>query len=138
MTKHMRSDPREGDIAVFESHKAFNGTYAAQIFYDVVPPLRAGGAQLFVVSTEDLDKDLHERKFFRYISAAERMLLQGHPAAKSSMLNSTMGRHAAGNAYAVPMVGAVAAPMLKQVGLYQPKHLSLKDMVAAIGYSAAT
>lgn len=67
------------------------------------------------MSVDDLDKPEHERAVFRPLREAERFKLQGHQGELAELMNATLARHAAGNAYAVPMVAQVVLPMLRDI-----------------------
>ena len=70
---------------------------------------------MFLMSVDDLDKPENERAVFRPLLETERFKLQGHPGELAELMNDTLARHAAGNAYAVPMVAQVVLPMLRDI-----------------------
>ena len=114
-------------IAVFDPHRAPEKKWKSPVHYDVVPVLRTMGPPYFVISLWDLDKPTHEKAFFRFLTVGERYVLQGHRAEYSSFAKTP--RHAlkmTGNAYAVPMLTAVLAPMLEVTGQSFVANLNVK------------
>ena len=104
-----------GAIAVVETHRAPDRKYKAQIFYDVVPPLRAGGNPLFLMSTCDIEKPQAVRKLSRPLVVKERLLLQGQPVEYAEWMSPSLCTHVAGNAWAVPAIASVLIPMLQEI-----------------------
>ena len=70
---------------------------------------------MFLMPVDDLHKPENERMVFRPLLEKERFKLQGHPGELADLMNVTLARHAAGNAYAVPMVAQVVLPMLRDI-----------------------
>ena len=110
-----KDNEHSGSIAVIETGRGFDRKYHAQVWYDIVPPLRACGVALFLISVDDCHLPLKDRRFFRHLSISERFMLQGHPASTSSDMGPHLARHACGNAYATTMVAMVTLPMARQV-----------------------
>ena len=48
-----KDNEHSGSIAVIETGRGFDRTYRAQVWYDIVPPLRATWAALFIISVDD-------------------------------------------------------------------------------------
>ena len=90
---------------------------------DLVPTLTTSNRYLFVFSTDDLDEPLGKRAFARFLLPAERMALQGFPLAYAEFIPEGMHVKASGNAYPVPVVGAVLFPILRQLGNLEPGTL---------------
>ena len=65
---------------------------------------------------------MHQRRFFRLLTDSERFALQGHPTDYARFLNNkAASRSMTGNAFGIPMVASVVAPLLLQS--FQPKPI---------------
>ena len=70
---------------------------------------------MFLMSVDDLHKQENERMVFRPLLEKERFKLQGHPGELTDLMKVCLARHAAGNAYAVPMAAQVVLPVLRDI-----------------------
>ena len=105
-----------GTIAIFELGRGFGKSYPVQVSYDHVPPLRASGAELFVVSVEDCKlKPPLEQRFCRRLHESERLALQGHAPSFAEYMPKSLAKFSAGNAWAVPSVACICIPMLREI-----------------------
>ena len=68
-----------------------------------------------VVSVADIEKPVHERRVWRFLTEAERWTLIGHKPEYSTCTGKTAGRKLTGNSFPVPMLAAVVIPMLEAV-----------------------
>eukprot|EP00401_Gymnodinium_catenatum_P061812 CAMPEP_0117500544 /NCGR_PEP_ID=MMETSP0784-20121206/22830_1 /TAXON_ID=39447 /ORGANISM="" /LENGTH=644 /DNA_ID=CAMNT_0005295755 /DNA_START=35 /DNA_END=1965 /DNA_ORIENTATION=+ len=104
-----------GSILVFEVDRAKGKTYKQRMVVDAVPCLRTCNKYMFVMSTHDLDLPDEKREIFRWLMCQERPALQGVSPTAARYLTANNVIHACGNAYPVPMVAAVLAPVLDQI-----------------------
>ena len=82
-----------------------------------VPSMRCKGPEFFVVSTDDIDVAPQKRRYFRFLTKEERLLLQGlDPDYLSYLSPPTFALHVAGNAFSKSMVGAAFTPILQTLG----------------------
>ena len=79
-----------------------------------VPTLTTRNFYLVVMSVRDIVSGTpdDQREYFRKLTGAERLALQGFPQGVSSLLPPWLVAHAAGNAYPPPLIIAVLGPML--------------------------
>ena len=114
----VREDVRNGvagRIAIVEIHRAFNKVYPPQVTYDTMPPLRACGQPLWLMSTEDIFEPEETRRLSRKLADMERLRLQGHPYDTAMAMPAQLAKFAAGNAWAVPALACTILPILKEV-----------------------
>ena len=105
-----------GTIAIIDIDRAPSRAYKTVLMYDIVPPLRCKGPSYFLISTGDLHLQRADRQYFRFLTDAERYKLQGHdPNLHAVMRSGNFSLRVTGNAYAVPMVGAVVVPILNMM-----------------------
>ena len=112
-----------GGLACVPLDRAAGKVYKQTVNIDLVPTLTTSNRYLFVFSTDDLDEPLGKRAFARFLLPAERMALQGFPLAYAEFIPEGMHVKASGNAYPVPVVGAVLFPILRQLGNLEPGTL---------------
>jgi len=112
-----------GEIAVFEVDRALNKKFGGVLQYDTVPSLRVKGHDMFIASVRDVvaEAPIRERAFHRLLTIRERFMLQGQPAEDASKLKLTMAKFASGNAFAVPMVASMVAPLLVLASAYKKR-----------------
>ncbi|CAE7521126.1 mthTIM [Symbiodinium sp. CCMP2592] len=113
------------DIICFPADRASGKTYARVYQKNMVPTLTTAGMYLFLVSVGCLRKPDDKRRYFRFLDSTERLTLQGFKKDVLASSPDCLRRKAAGNAYPVPLVAAVLAPMLQQ--LSQPDLQSELD-----------
>ena len=102
------------DILIFPLDRAEGKVYVRRFSKNVAPTLTTTNKYLFVASL-DLDKEHSKRKFFRFLHPSERMLLQGFPADVLDDASDALRVHGSGNAYPVPVMMAVLAPILTEI-----------------------
>ena len=112
---------RAGKWVCFDLDRSANAIYNAQLFYDKVGPLRCNGPHYFIICLDGITAQSFDSRppipcgcrCHRLLSISERFELQGHD---SDVLHCLRGaclqRHASGNAYPVPMLGAVTIPLM--------------------------
>lgn len=104
------------DLVCYPLDRADNKCYKRQVCKDKVPTLLTGNSYLFL-SDVQVEKEDHERAFFRFLLPEERFTLQGFPACiASSFKSSALQIKASGNAYPVPLIGAALAPLVALIG----------------------
>ena len=113
-------DGKAGKLAIFEIDRAFDKVYRKTLKYDQIPTLRTHGPDYFMISCDDvtpsdLDNDDVEKRVCRYLQESDRYKLQGHEAFLAQSSSQRLAFHLTGNAYATPMVGAVALPMIEAI-----------------------
>ena len=113
-------DGKAGKLAIFEIDRAFDKVYRKTLKYDQIPTLRTHGPDYFMISCDDvtpsdLDNDDVEKRVCRYLQKSDRYKLQGHEAFLAQSSTQRLAFHLTGNAYATPMVGAVALPMIEAI-----------------------
>jgi hypothetical protein len=109
---------RVAEFAVIEIDRDPNGVFGKIIQYDRIPTLRTKGPEFLIVSLNDLHLPPMDRACHRLLSNSERFALQGHPHSNHLHCPSqALSRYASGNAFAVPMVAAVAGPMVNSLFL---------------------
>lgn len=126
---------RAGRVATFETGRDPTNLFSAKIFYDCTPALRTKGPEIFLMSTWDINKPEMERAFHRPLHDRERFLLQGHSADLLDMFpDKTSAWAACGNAYAVPQLASMVAPMLRRSALMDSaaRHLNEEQLRSLI------
>ena len=103
------------DIVCFPADRASGKTYARVYQKNMVPTLTTSGMYLFLVSVGCLRKPDDKRRYFRFLDSTERLTLQGFKKDVLASSPDCLRRKASGNAYPVPLVAAVLAPMLLQL-----------------------
>jgi site-specific DNA-cytosine methylase len=104
------------DICVVDLSRKQTSKFNNRKYYDVLPTLTTGGPALFLISTHDVGAPDESREFLRYLTLEERFAAQGHRKGFAHMVpHITAGRKATGNAFAVPMLGAILLPMLYEI-----------------------
>ena len=103
------------DIICFPADRAGGKTYARVYQKNMVPTLTTSGMYLFLVSVGCLRKPDNKRRYFRFLDSTERLTLQGFRKDVLASSPDCLRRKASGNAYPVPLVAAVLAPMLQQL-----------------------
>ena len=103
------------DIICFPADRASGKTYARVYQKNMVPTLTTSGMYLFLVSVGCLRKPDNKRRYFRFLDSTERLTLQGFKKDVLASSPDCLRRKASGNAYPVPLVAAVLAPMLQQL-----------------------
>jgi hypothetical protein len=84
-----------------------------QLMFDCVPSLRVKGPTFLLMSVEDLGRCSDEhRRIFRFLTPAERFVLQGHDRKYAQLVGKKFALSLTGNAYPVPLLGAVLVPMV--------------------------
>ena len=101
------------EVAVFDIDRAHGMKWKSNIAFDQVPAIRTKSPEFFLVSCDDLDLPVRERRFFRLMEDDERLALQGHPMDFARFFkNSALIRTATGNAFAIPMCCEVVGPLM--------------------------
>ena len=104
------------DLVCYPLDRADGKCYKRQVCKDKVPTLTTSNSYLFV-SDAQVEKEDHQRAFFRFLLPEERFTLQGFPAKiASSFKSQALQIKAAGNAYPVPLIGAALAGIVKRIG----------------------
>lgn len=105
------------DVCIFHLDRAENKVYDQIVSLNIAPTLTTRNKCLFVACVEGItqNKPDAEREYFRYLTNAERLMLQGFPPALANDLPRYDACRAAGNAFPVPGLIAVIHPMLKAV-----------------------
>jgi site-specific DNA-cytosine methylase len=109
---------KAGTVAAMELHRKAGGSFRPVLVYDKVPALQAQCNSTFVIRVEEAvaEVPVAERTIFRLITARERFMLQGHdPSLAAHTPSGRCATRLTGNAFAVPMVGAVVIPMIEQI-----------------------
>ena len=115
LEKRDKGQLAETDVVCFPLDRGSNKAYVRQYTTNLAPTLTTSNKYLFVVSVGCLRKPEAERRFFRFLDSTERLTLQGF---KKSVLSTSSGAlriKASGNAYPVPLLAAVLAPLLQQL-----------------------
>ena len=102
------------DVCIFHLDRAENKTYDQIVSLNVAPTLTTRNQYLFVACVEGItqNKPDAEREYFRYLTNAERLMLQGFPPALANDLTPNSAFTGAGNAFPVPGMIAVMQPMI--------------------------
>ena len=93
--------------------KAYNQTYTV----NAVPTLKTGNRYLMAMSVHDLHKTDSEREIMRWVLPQERPGLQGCSKNVTLRLDAAGTIHACGNAFPVPVLGAVLAPIVNAIAM---------------------
>lgn len=121
-----KGDLLSGDVAVWPLDRAEGKIYKRRFSQNIVPTLTTTNKYLFISSLEGPEKD---RKFFRFLSPTERMLLQGFHGSTLADTSEALRIKGSGNAYPVPLMIAALAPLLKEIkkglGVKPSSHQSL-------------
>ena len=105
----------EDDITVVSIDRAVDKLWSAPLLRNAVPTLTTHNGWLFLLSCDVVKPDA-DRKFFRFLHAAERLPLHGFSPGIAKLLPSAnMCVKAAGNAYAASTLGAAMAPILSLI-----------------------
>ena len=105
----------ETDVVCFPLDRGSNKAYVRQYTTNLAPTLTTSNKYLFVVSVGCLRKPEAERRFFRFLDSTERLTLQGFKKSVLSTSSEALRIKASGNAYPVPLLAAVLAPLLQQL-----------------------
>lgn len=108
-----------GDVCIFHLDRRENKVFAQLVSLNMAPTLTTRNQYLFVASVEGItqNKPDAEREFFRYLTNAERLVLQGFPPELANDLTHNSALKGAGNAFPVPVMCANLHPMLKAVSI---------------------
>ncbi|CAK9077864.1 unnamed protein product [Durusdinium trenchii] len=109
-----KGDAVSSDIIVFPLDRAEGKVYVRRFSKNIVPTLTTTNKYLFLASL-DLEMPEKDRKFFRFLSSTERMLLQWFDADTLYDCSDALRIKGAGNAYPVPLIIAVVAPLLMEI-----------------------
>ena len=107
-----KGDAVSSDIIVFPLDRAEGKVYVRRFSKNIVPTLTT--TNMFLASL-DLEMPEKDRKFFRFLSLTERMLLQGFDADTLYDCSDALRIKGAGNTYPVPLIIAVVAPLLMEI-----------------------
>ena len=107
-------DVGEEDIVIFPLDRAEGKVYVRRFSTNCCPTLTTTNKYLFVASM-DFTKQEKQQRFFRFLHPSERMLLQGFPANVLEGCTDALRVQGSGNAYPVPLMVAVLAPILSEI-----------------------
>ena len=80
--------------------------------------MRVKGPDLFIMSLYGLHLPPAERAFHRWLHDKERFTLQGHSAENHEYMPSQrLARDATGNAFTVPLITSVVAPLVNRIAM---------------------
>jgi len=105
------------DVCIFHLDRAEGKVFAQSVSLNVAPTLTTRNQYLFVACVEGITKNKPdaEREYFRYLTNAERLMLQGFPPALANDLTRNDALRGTGNAFPVAGLIAVMHPMLSAV-----------------------
>eukprot|EP00959_Pyramimonas_sp_CCMP1952_P462391 9483157-Pyramimonas_sp.AAC.1 len=99
-------------VVIFDLDRSFGKGWKPNIAYDGAPTFTTKTTKLFVASLTDLDMNPLDRMHRRLLVPQERVAMQGHGPAVAQFLTESALVKACGNAFLVPMIGAVVVPIL--------------------------
>ena len=112
------------DIVIFPLDRAEGKVYVRRFSKNCCPTLTTTNKYLFVASM-DFGKQESQQRFWRFLHPSERMLLQGFPSSVLEGFSDALRVQGSGNAYPIPLMVAVLAPILSEI----------KDSIAAHEHS---
>ena len=115
LEKRDKGQLAETDVVCFPLDRGSNRAYVRQYTTNLAPTLTTSNKYLFVVSVGCLRKPEAARRFFRFLDSTERLTLQGFKKNVLSASSEALRVKASGNAYPVPLLAAVLAPLLQQL-----------------------
>jgi len=103
-------------VFAFDADRLVANKYSAQLVFDRAPVMRTKGPEIFVISADDIDAPIPQKRIFRYLTDRERFRLHGHDSAFAACSPSrNLILSVTGNAYAVPMLERAVSPLIKAV-----------------------
>jgi len=103
------------DIACVDLQRRFDRVWAPNINFDRFPCITTKNRSLFLLSMWDRDEKPGDRMLHRYLSLAERFILQGMRPEYAGFLQKHAAYNVAGNACPPPLVAVVALPLLESI-----------------------
>ena len=107
---------RPTDLIVIGADRPLHGVFTSGQTVNMCPTLTSRNRYLYVIDAGEASRStpFDERRFSRWITASERMAVQGFPPDVCAQLVSWgLCLKASGNAYPPPLIAAVLVPMLR-------------------------
>ena len=130
---------KAGALAVFDIDRAVGCVRRTQIVYDKIMSLKCKGPNMFVISTDDIDAAIPEKKVHRFITLRDRFTLQGQDGSYADLCQTQrQAMKLTGNACATLQTAAVLLPMIEKAmlvgalsaqGLQRVPKRQLLDMI---------
>lgn len=124
------------DIVIFPLDRAEGKVYVRRFSKNCCPTLTTTNKYLFVASM-DFGKQESQQRFWRFLHPSERMLLQGFPSSVLEGCSDALRVQGSGNAYPVPLMLAVLAPILSEIkdSIADPEEILPLDATKINGLS---
>ena len=108
---------QKADIVIISVDRASGKTWLQKIHVNKLPTLTTNSQSLMVISVGDVCEGLADcdRKYFRKLHNAEKMVAQGFPKEVILHMSYRAAQKAAGNAYPVALIIAVLHPLLHEL-----------------------
>ena len=111
-----RGECQASDVIVCCLDRAPGKAWPALMFINYVPTLTCGNKYLFLVRASDFNCPEQDRSLWRFLTCAERYLLQGKDPKLAVELPEKDGYKCTGNAYPTPLMCAGTMPLLRSIG----------------------
>ena len=117
-------------LCVCDLGRKHNG-FGKWLYFDRVPTLTTSNSSLYVFSLADASGPWAQIRVARWIDRSERFVFQGADPSLDKLLLKSVSTSATGNAYPVPMIAAVAKPLLRAMQPFVtttlPGHGGIQD-----------